>query len=64
MTKLHLHVRVKFRAFGITFGQFERHVERLLPVLLPGIAYQVIYINERGVFVSLTQEPLQQEADL
>ena len=64
MTKLHLHVKVKFRAFGITFGQFEKHKVKLLPVLLPGIGYQLIYINERGVLVSLTQEAVQQEADL
>lgn len=58
MTKLHLHVKVKFRAFGITFGTFEKHEERILPIALAGVGYQLIRINERGVYVSLTQEPM------
>lgn len=61
MTRLILHVRVKFRAFGITFGRFERVIERTLPVLVPGVAPILARIDERGVYVLLTHEPAPSE---
>lgn len=56
MTKLRLHVKVKFRAFGVTFGTVEKIAERVIPVALAGVGHTLIHINERGVFIDLTQE--------
>ena len=59
MTRIALHVRVKFRAFGMTFGTVERREERIIPCLLNGVPYQLFRFDQRGVFVSVTQEPVQ-----
>jgi len=58
VTKLHLHVRVKFRAWRITFGHYEQHVERVIPISLAGVGYTLMHVNERGVEVTLTWEPV------
>ena len=58
MSKLHLHVRVRFRAFGITFATYEQHLERVIPLSLAGLGYTLMHVNERGVEVSLTWEPV------
>ena len=58
MSKLHLHVFVKFRAWGITFGVYEQHVERVIPVSLAGIGYTLMHIAEHGVEVTLSWEPV------
>ena len=55
MTILRLYVKVKFRAFGMTFGQFEKTVEKVIPILLVGVGYTLMHVNERGVFIELTQ---------
>ena len=58
MSKLELRVRVKFRAFGVTLGTYERQVQRVIPVSLAGIGYTLMQINERGVEVTLTWVPV------
>lgn len=58
MTKLTLYFYVKFRAFGITYGHFEKTMTYVLPAALPGMDKTLLSFNERGVKLELTQEPV------
>lgn len=50
MTVVHFHLHVKFRAFGITFGQADWTPDLPLPVPIPPIA-KVTLVNDRGVLL-------------
>ena len=48
-----LTIKVKFRAFGITFGSIEREIPVQLNVpFVPPISQ--VLLNERGVFLSIS----------
>jgi hypothetical protein len=48
---LTIYLRVKFRAFGITFGTYERTWREVLPFPLPpkAIGKTILDVDERGV---------------
>lgn len=54
MTILEFHIRVKFRAFGITFGTSEWRPVLPLPVALPSPLPLTTLVNDRGVLVTVT----------
>ena len=55
MKKYVLHIRVKFRAFGVTFGTVDRDVPILEAFPLPILPVGIIY-NDRGVNVTARWE--------
>lgn len=50
-----LFIKVKFRAFGIPFGQFEKTV--VPPFVIPPIPDLVgrVLVNERGVYLAVVE---------
>ena len=51
MKKLYVTLKVKFRAFGITFGTLERFWDFDMPAPMPN--QHILRFDERGVFLSL-----------
>jgi hypothetical protein len=55
--KITVHVKVKFRAWGITFGSFDKTVEYPpLGIPKPPMKFEKLLIDERGVYVHLKVE--------
>ena len=50
---IYLHIRVKFRAFGITFGTVEQsNIPVPLPLTVPPFDERVVF-NDRGIYVTV-----------
>lgn len=55
--KITVHVKVKFRAFGITFGTLDKTIEYPPSgVPKPPLPTEKLLIDERGVYVHLKVE--------
>lgn len=55
---IYLHLKVKFRAFFITFGQFDQKVNLPLGISVPIPAFDTVLVNERGVFLRASTSPI------
>ena len=47
-----VYIKVKFRAFGVTFSTFEKTIEINVGVPLP--SYEGVLVNERGVYLKVS----------
>lgn len=55
---LHVVLKVKFRAFGITFGTVDKSWDLALPVQLPGASGgNLLAFSERGVTLTISAIP-------
>lgn len=60
--KIHADLKVKFRAFGITFGTVEQHFNAPLPIQLPVQVpiptTHLISFHQRGIDLDIYLQPL------
>lgn len=49
MSKVFVQVKVKFRAFGITFGKIDETASFQLPTIVP--SFDRVILDERGVWM-------------
>lgn len=52
MTNVEVHLRVKFRAWGITFGTIDRRANWPVPVAIPH--GHAVLIDDHGCFLEVT----------
>jgi len=52
---LDVYLKVKFRAFGITFWTFEQTWHQILPVPVPsGLSKPILAFSDRGITLTIT----------
>ena len=54
MGNIHIHVHVKFRMFGVTFGEVDTVKDFPIPVPLPKPIPKTVLFNDRGVLLEVS----------
>lgn len=49
-----IHVKVKFRAFGVTFGTVDQTVPWVIPVAFPISGGKIVLMNDRGILIEVS----------
>lgn len=53
-----MHLKVKFRAFFVTFGQLDQKVSLPLGISVPLPNFDTVLVNQRGVFLRASNQPI------
>lgn len=55
---VYLHLKCKFRAFFITFGQVDQKINLPLGITVPLPTFSTVLFNDRGVYLKASSQPI------